>query len=81
MSLLDQANKAALDQVRADAPQSFTVGAHYDGQTVSGGVSYNRTWKNGWGGVGYAKAWYRAESVEVKPVSDVQAGVEVTKKF
>lgn len=56
-------------------PQAFTVGGHFDGKTVTGGVTYARTWANGWGATAYAKAWWSDQPVTVS------AGVEVTKKW
>ena len=80
-SLSQQANKAALDQVKADAPQSFTVGAHYDGQTVSGGVSYDRKWSNGWGATAYMKAWWNDQAVLPQDKHGVVVGVEGVYQF
>lgn len=79
MSLLDQANKAALDAVRAEKPQSFTVGGSFDGTALQGGVTYDRKWSNGWGLTAYAKAWWKASAVT--PNSKVEAGAEVTKRW
>lgn len=72
----------ALAQVRTAKPQSFTVGGTWDGQKLQGGLTYDRTWRNGWGLTAYARAWY-----EDAPVSThtkrlkTEAGVEAVKKF
>lgn len=81
MSLLDQANKAAIDQVKTDAPASFTVGAAYDGKTVSGGLTYDRKWSNGWGVTAYAKAWWNDAAVLPQDKHGAVMGVEAVKKF
>lgn len=81
MSLLDQANQAALAQVKKDTPQSFTVGAAYDGTTVSGGLTYDRKWSNGWGATAYAKAWWNDSAVLPQDQHGAVMGVEAVKKF
>lgn len=76
-------SKKALDKVKREAPSQFVVGATYDGHTVIGGVSYERSWKNGWGATAYAKAWWQDASVT--PVGGTQiggvVGVEAVRKF
>jgi hypothetical protein len=80
-SLRDQANKAALESVKADKPSSFTVGGHYDGNRITGGATYQRTWKNGWGATAYARAWWEDKPVIPQKKSDVVVGAEGTYKF
>ena len=80
-TLFEQANKAALDQVKAETPSQFTVGGSFDGTNVVGGVTLNRTWKNGWGATAYAKAWWNDSAVIPKDKYGVVVGGEVTKKF
>jgi len=82
MSLTDQAHKAAIDQVKAEKPQSFTVGGSFDGKKLQGGVTFNRSWANGWGATAYARAWWDDLPVSThtkKP--QVAAGGEVSKRF
>lgn len=57
-SLSAQADKAAIEAVKKDAPASFTVGGTFDGHKAEGGLTYNRTWRNGWGLTAYAKAYW-----------------------
>lgn len=61
-------------EVKGVAPSKFIVGGVYDygNKTATGGVSYNRSWKNGWGATAYAKAWWRDASVT--PVNEPQIG-------
>lgn len=79
-SLLEQANKAALEKVKAETPQSFTVGGYLtrDGRVV-GGVTFDRSWRNGWAATAFAKAWW--DDAAVHPNPQVEAGVELVKKF
>ena len=81
-SLTDQANRAALAQVKADKPSSFTVGGSFDGKKLQGGVTYDRTWANGWGLTAYARAWWDDLPVSVgskRPKTSL--GVEAVKRF
>lgn len=80
MSLLDQANKAALDQVKADKPLQFTVGAYIDADgKLKGVATYDRTWTNGWGATAYARAWWDDLSITAHP--KWEAGGEIRKRF
>lgn len=83
----DAANKAALETVKKDKPQSFTVGAHYrDGQFIAE-TTYDRKLSNLWGLTAYARAYWHDLPVTVngttatvkKPTGE--AGVELTRKF
>lgn len=80
---LEAQTRKELDRVGAKAPSQFVVGATYDGHTVIGGVSYERSWKNGWGATAYAKAWWTDASVT--PIGSAQlggvVGVEAVKKL
>lgn len=82
-SILEQANAAEIARIKAAAPSQFVVGGTFDGHKVSGGVSFQRTWKNGWGATAYAKAWWQDASVTpiATPQSGVVVGVEGIKKF
>lgn len=86
-SLSEQANKAALDAVKAEKPQQFTVGAQFRDGKLVGGVTYDRTWKNGWGATAYIRAWYDDLPVTVNVAGQQahrptgEAGIEVSKKF
>lgn len=82
MSLLDQAHKAALDQVKAEKPSSFTVGGSFNGKKLQGGVTFERTWKNGWGATAYALAWWDDLPVSTHTTKPkVSVGGEVSKRF
>lgn len=81
-SLLEQANRAALNAVKRDTPSSFTVGGTFDGKTLQGGITYDRTFKNGWGATAYLRAWWDDLPVSTHtPTPKIEAGVEVVKKF
>lgn len=83
-SLREQAHKAALAQVRAEKPASFTVGGHYDGKKIVGGLTYDRSWKNGLGLTAYLKAYWNDLPVTThtpKAKPQVSAGVEATYRF
>lgn len=67
-------------KVKAEKPNAFTVGGSFDGKTASGGLTFNRTWKNGWGATAYARAWWTDEAVIPDTFGGVIAG-EVVKKF
>lgn len=71
-SILDQ----GLAEVKA---QAFTVGGTFDGKKVSGGVTYDRKWSNGWGITAYAKAFWNDQSVLAH--SGIEAGGKITKTF
>jgi hypothetical protein len=77
-SLVEQANKAALDQVKAD---TFTVGGTFDGHRVEGGVTIDRKWSNGWGATAFARAWWNGQAVIPKDKHGIVVGGEITKKF
>lgn len=83
-TLSQQANKAVIDDVKRDKPSQFTVGGRWDGTRIVGGVTFDRTWANGWGATAYARAWWDDLPVSVgrprKP-SGVEVGGEITKKF
>lgn len=81
-TLSEQANKAALDQVRAEKPQSFTVGGRFDGKKIVGGITYDRRWSNGWGLTAYARAWWDDATVTTHTRRPkVEAGGELVKRF
>lgn len=81
-SLLEQANKAALASVKAEKPHSFTVGGYYDGKRISGGITYDRKFSNGYGLTAYARAWWEDATVSTHtPKPKIEAGAEFSKKF
>lgn len=80
-SLLEQANRAALESVKADKPQSFTVGGSFDGKRIEGGITYDRKFSNGYGLTAYARAWWHDASVTPKLKPQIEAGAEFVKKF
>ena len=80
-TLSQQANKAALEQVRAEKPQSFRVGATYDGKIVSGGISYDRKWGNALGLTAYLKAWWNDQAVLPQDKTGVVVGAEAVYTF
>lgn len=84
MTIRESADKAALEAVRKEKASRFTVGGTIapDGAIV-GGITYDRTWKNGWGLTAYAKAYWNDLPVRVnsaKPTK-VEAGFEISKPF
>lgn len=80
-SLSQQANKATIDQVKAETPNQFTVGGHYDGHTVTGGVTFDRRWRNGLGATAYIRAWYNDAAVIPQQRTGVVVGGELKKSF
>lgn len=80
-SLAAQAHKAAIEQVKSEKATSFTVGASYNGAVITGGVSYDRKWTNGWGLTAYAKAWWNDQAVLPQDKSGIVVGAEAVKKF
>jgi len=80
---LEKHSKEELDKVKKEKPSEFVIGGTWDGHTATGKTSYEYSWKNGWGAVAYAKAWYHDASVT--PVGQKQfggeVGGEVTKKL
>lgn len=82
-TLAEQANAAAIKSVRDEKPASFTVGAYVksNGQ-VGGGLTVDRTWKNGWGATAYARAWWNDTAVLPNaPKITGEAGFDVVKRF
>jgi len=80
--ITEQANTAALDEVRAETPSRFTVGGSWDGKTAKGGITYDRKWSNGWGATAYAVAWW--DDLPVRPGASKlrkSVGGEITKRF
>jgi hypothetical protein len=82
-TLLEQANQAAIDTVKQQAPSQFTVGgARRSDGTIVGGVTVDRKWSNGWGLTAYARAYWNDQPVETHRAKvQGEAGFEVTKKF
>lgn len=80
--LVTLATEIAIEQVKQRKPSQFTIGgALKDGKLV-GGITYDRTWANGWGATAYAKAWWDDLPVSVgRKKLQGEAGVELTKKF
>ena len=79
-SLSEQANKAALKSV---TPSQFTVGGYRtrDGR-ISGGITYDRKWSNGWGAVAYARAyWHDLPVTTHGPSIEGEAGFEIRRQF
>ena len=82
MTILDQANRAALAQVRTEKPSQFTVGGSFDGKRIQGGVTYDRKLSNGWGATAYLRAWWDDLPVSTTTRTPrISAGGEVTKRF
>jgi hypothetical protein len=80
-TLLEQANAAAIDSVKADKPSQFTIGGHYDGQRITTAITYDRKWTNGWGATAYARAWWDDLPVSVSRKPRLGVGAEIVKKF
>ena len=59
-TLREQADKHATDlaKVKTDAPSKFVVGGRIEGRKVTGGISYDRKFSNGFGATAYVRAWY-----------------------
>ena len=85
MSLLDQAKahvvQDELAKTKNETTNQLRVGATIDDGVVTGGVAFERNWKNGWGAVAYAKAWFNNSPVIPEKKIRAEAGFEVTKKF
>jgi len=79
----DKLDAAAAAELANVPPSQFVVGGRFDGHRVTGGLSYQRSWVNGWGLTAYAKAWWQDASVT--PVGGSQSGsavgVEAVKTF
>lgn len=74
--------EAAIAAVKRDTPSQFTVGGTFDGKKLVGGVTYDRTWANGWGATAYLRAWWDDLPVSVgKRRPSVEAGVLVKRQF
>lgn len=80
-SLAEQANQAAIEDVKAKAPAQFRVGANWDGKTVTGGFSVDRKWSNGFGLTAYARAWWNDSAVIPQDKSGGVVGVEGVYEF
>lgn len=73
---------SGLKQVRDEKPSQFTIGAYTDGHVHSGALTFDRSWKNGWGATAYARAWWNDQAViPGAPKFGGAIGVEGTKKF
>lgn len=79
-SLLEQANKAALDAVKAEKPQQFTISGYVNdkGEMIAA-ATYDRKLTNLWGFTAYAKAYWNDLSITAHP--RLEAGGELTRKF
>lgn len=73
--------QSGVRQVRADAPQQFRVGADFDGQRATGGLSYDRKWSNLWGFTAYAKAYWTDQPVIPTDRFGYAVGFDVSKTF
>ena len=59
----------------------FTVGGTVsETGAVTGGMTFQRSWKNGLGLTAYARAWWHDTTVVAHP-SGAVAGAEITKRF
>lgn len=72
---------AEVARVLKEKPNKFTVSGFTDGQGGLAKLSFNRTWKNGWGATAYAKAWWNDASVTAERSSGVAVGGEGTYTF
>lgn len=75
------ADDPEIEKVKLELPSQFKVGAYFDGQRASGGATYDRSWKNGFGLTAYAKAYWHDAPVIPTDRFGYVVGVEVTKKF
>ena len=78
-TLSEQANKATIASVKADTPQSFTVGGYFINGKLEGGITYDRKLGNLWGITAYARAYWHDLPVTTHP--RIEAGVEITRKY
>jgi len=76
-----EAGQTEVAKAVAATPNSFTIGAFSDGRAITGQLTFDRKWSNGWGMTAYAKAWWHDASVTPAASSGVGAGVSVTKDF
>lgn len=82
-SLSAQAHKETIASVKRDTPMSFTVGGHADilARKGEGVVSFDRSWKTGWGATAYLKGWWNDTAVVPQERKGVTIGGEGTFKF
>lgn len=80
-SILEAANQAAIEEVRKAKPSQFTVGGYVKDGKLVGGVTFDRTLKNGWGATAYIRAWWDDLPVSVKRKPNIEAGGEISKTF
>jgi hypothetical protein len=80
---LEEASEKELAKVKAEKPNSFTVGAHADILARKGEatISYDRRWYNGWGATAYIKGWYNDTAVVPQAKRGVTIGGEGSYKF
>lgn len=79
-NILEAATEEALKQIRERKASQFTVGGQIIDGKLQGGVTYDRTFKNGWGLTAYAYAYWHDLPVSVKRPK-VEAGAELVKRF
>lgn len=79
-TLREQADKHAIELAKVK-PSAFVVGGTIEGRRVTGGLSYSRTWRSGWGAVAFARAWYDDAPVIPTDKYGYVLGVEVVKTF
>ncbi len=80
-SLSEQAHTATIESVKKDAPSQFRVGGTFDGNKVTGGLSIDRKWSNGWGLTGYLRAYWYDQPIVPTDKYGVVVGGELTKTF
>lgn len=80
-TIRDQSHKAAIESVKKETPSSFTVGGWTNGKHAEGGVTYQRSWKNGWGLTAYAKAYWNDQPVIPTDRFGGVLGGDIVKKF
>lgn len=82
-SILQSGEKAVIDQVKAEKPSQFRVGATADILNRKAEViaSYDRTWSNLWGFTAYAKAYWNDQAVIPADKFGAVIGADVSKKF
>jgi len=82
-TLTEQAEALAkeLATVKQDAPARFVVGGRIEGRKVTGGISFDRRWQNGWGATAYARAFWDDQPILPVDRFGYIIGGEITKKF
>lgn len=82
-NILESGEKHAkeLAKVKTDAPSRFVVGGTIEGRKVTGGISFQRSWSNGWGATAYARAFWTDQPIIPTDKYGYVIGGEIVKTF